>query len=77
VLGAVCPAEGKAAALVMPQANSKSRQQHLDLIAAAVTPGKYAVLVVDRAAWHVTKKLLMPAHLSILALPLYSGTESS
>jgi len=48
VFGAVRPAQGKAAALVMPQANSESMQQHLDLIAAAVTPGKYAVSVVDR-----------------------------
>lgn len=71
-LGRVCPAEGKAAALVMPQANSDSMQHHLDLIAAAVTPGKYAVLVMDRVAWHMTKKLLVPANLSILPLPPYS-----
>jgi hypothetical protein len=72
VFGAVCPAQDKAAALVMPKANSESMQQHLDLIAAAVTPGKHAVLVVDRAAWHGTEKLLMPANLSILPLPPYS-----
>ncbi len=51
--GAVCPAEGKAAALVMPKANSEGMQHYLDVIAAAVTSGKHAVLVVDRAAWHV------------------------
>ena len=72
VFGAVCPVEGKASALVMPAANSESMQHHLDLIAAAVTPGKHAVLVLDRAAWHVTEKLLMPANLSILPLPPYS-----
>lgn len=68
----VCPADGKAAALVMPKANSESMQHHLDLITAAVTSGKHAVLVVDRAAWHVTEKLLVPANLSILPLPPYS-----
>jgi transposase len=72
VFGAVCPAEGKASALVMPAANSESMQHHLNLIAAAVTPGKHGVLVLDRAAWHVTEKLLMPANLSILPLPPYS-----
>jgi hypothetical protein len=72
VFGAVCPAEGKAAALVMPKANSEGMQPHLDVIAAAVTPGKHAVLVMDRAAWHVTAKLLIPANLSILPLPPYS-----
>jgi transposase len=72
VFGAVCPAEGKAAALIMPQANSKGMQQHLEVIAAAVASGKHAVLVVDRAAWHVTAKLRIPANLSILPLPPYS-----
>lgn len=72
VFGAVCPAEGKAVALVMPKANSEGMQHHLDVIAAAVTSGKHAVLVVDRAAWHVTAKLRVPANLSILPLPPYS-----
>jgi transposase len=72
VFGAVCPTKGKAVALVMPKANSESMQHHLDLIAAAITAGKHAVLVVDRAAWHVTEKLLIPANLSLLPLPPYS-----
>jgi transposase len=42
------------------------------LIAAAVTPGQHAVLVVDRVAWHVNEKLLMTANLSILPLLPYS-----
>ena len=50
VFGAVCPAEGKAAALVMPKANSDSMQHPLDLISTAITPGKHGVLVADRAA---------------------------
>jgi len=56
----------------MPAANSESIQYHLNSIAAAVNPGKHAVLVLDRAAWHVTEKLLMSANLSILPLPPYS-----
>ena len=70
--GAVCPAEGKAVGIVMPKANSEGMQVHIDMIAAAVTSGKHAVLVVDRAAWHVTAKLRMPKNLSILPLPPYS-----
>lgn len=72
VFGAVCPAEGKASALVMPTANSESMQHPLNAIAAAVAPGKHAVLVLDRAAWHVTEQWRMPANLSILPLPPYS-----
>lgn len=72
VFGAVCPAEGKVVGLIMPKANSEGMQKHLDMIAAAVAPGKHAVLVVDRAAWHVTAKLQLPTNLSILTLPPYS-----
>jgi hypothetical protein len=72
VFGAVCPAEGKAAALVMPKANSDSMQRHLDLISTTITPGKHGVLVADRAAWHMTGKLLTgesfhPAPAALLA----------
>jgi transposase len=58
--------------LVMPKANSEGIQHHLDLIAATVTPGKHAVVIVDRADWHATGKLLIPVNLSILPLPPYS-----
>jgi DDE superfamily endonuclease len=77
VFGAVCPAEGKAAALVMPKANAESMQHHLDLIAESVAPGKHGVLVADRASWHVTEKFLIPANLSILPATLLARTESS
>ena len=42
------------------------------LIAEVGASGKHAVLVVDRAAWHVTEKLLISGNLSILPLPPYS-----
>lgn len=63
---------GEVVGLIMPKANSEGMQKHLDIIAAAVAPGKHAVLVVDRAAWHVTAKLRVPTNLSILTLPPYS-----
>lgn len=72
VFGAVCPTGGKAAALVMPKANSDSMQHPLDLISTAITPGKHGVLVADRAAWHMAGKLRIPGNLSILPLPPYS-----
>lgn len=72
VFGAVCPADGKAVGLIMPKTNSEAMQQHLDLIAASINSGKHAVLVVDRAAWHMTDKLFIPDNLSILPLPPYS-----
>lgn len=72
VFGAVCPGKDKASALVMPEANTEAMQQHLNGIAVAVEAGKHAVLVTDRAAWHMTKKLVCPGNLSIVPLPAYS-----
>ena len=72
MFGAVCPAEGKAAALIMPKANAESMQHHLNLIAQAIAPGKHGILVMDRAAWHMTGLLQIPANLSMLPLPSYS-----
>lgn len=72
VFGAVCPAEDKAYALVMPEANTEAMQHHLDGIAQTVGTGKHAVLVTDRAAWHTSKQLNCPNNLSLLPLPPYS-----
>jgi hypothetical protein len=35
-------------------------QYHLEVISESVSPGKNAVLVVDKAAWHLTGKLEVP-----------------
>ena len=34
-----------------------------------VAPNAHAALVVDRAGWHVTKKLVIPANITIILLP--------
>jgi len=47
-------------------------QKHLDEIAKQIEPGKHAVLVFDQAAWHTTKKLLLPKNMSLLPLPAAS-----
>src|SRR5258706_10139154 len=38
-------------------------------IAKTVAPGAYAVLLVDQAGWHLSARLLIPANITILALP--------
>jgi len=72
IFGAVCPENGKAAGLVMPKANTEGVQGHLDIISEAVTANKHALLIVDRAAWHLTEKLNIPDHITIMPLPPYS-----
>lgn len=53
----------------MPRANTEAMQVHLDEIAAAVSPGAHAVVLLDQAGWHTTTKLRIPANLSLLPLP--------
>ena len=49
IYGAICPAEGKGAALVLPHCNTEGMTLHLAEIAATVAPGAHAVLLLDQA----------------------------
>jgi transposase len=42
---------------------------HLAEIAAAVSPGAHAVLLLDQAGWHISGKLAVPTNITLLALP--------
>ena len=69
LFGAICPARGIGAGLVMPAANSQAMQAHLDLISHHVAPGAVAVLLLDRAGWHTTPHLKLPANIIPILLP--------
>ena len=69
IFGAICPAEGKGAGLVLPWCNTQAMDLHLQEISAAVAPGAHAVLIVDQAGWHMTPKLKPPDNITILPLP--------
>jgi transposase len=45
---------------------------HLAEIAKAVAPGAHGVLLLDQAGWHTTKKLIVPANITLLPLPARS-----
>src|SRR5271166_1357854 len=66
IFGAICPALGKAASLVMPFCNTEAMALHLQEIALAVEPGAHAVLFVDQAGWHVTAKLQVPENMTLV-----------
>ena len=51
IFGAICPAKGKGAGLVMPWCDTDAMAAHLIEISAAVDPGTHAVLIVDQAGW--------------------------
>jgi len=42
---------------------------HLAEISKRVTPGAYAVLLMDQAGWHTTNKLVVPPNITIVPLP--------
>ena len=69
IFGAICPAEGKAAGLVLPWCNTEAMNLHLAEISAGVAPGRHAVLIVDQAGWHLSKRLVVPANITTVPLP--------
>lgn len=72
LFGAVCPARGTTAALVMPFANTEAMNAHLAEIATTVAPGAHAVVVMDGAGWHGASALRIPDNISIVKLPPYA-----
>ena len=69
IFGAICPAKGKAAGLVLPFCNTEAMNLHLEEISFTVAPGAHAVLLVDQAGWHMTPNLRVPKNITIMALP--------
>src|SRR4051794_41717500 len=69
IFGAICPGNGKGAALVLPACNTEAMNLHLAEIAAEVAPGKHAVLVVDQARWHLSAGLVLPDNITLVVLP--------
>src|SRR3954454_17720306 len=64
IFGAICPQEGKGAALVLPRCDTQAMSLHLAEVAQAVAPGAHGVMLMDRAGWHRTKDLVVPDNLT-------------
>ncbi|MDQ3557591.1 MAG: IS630 family transposase [Pseudomonadota bacterium] len=69
IFGAICPAKGKGAGLVMPWCDTEAMAEHLKEISLAVDPGCHAVLMLDQAGWHGSARLPIPANITLLPLP--------
>lgn len=73
VLGAICPARGVGAAIIMPAVNIEAMNEHLKEISALVSVGAIALLVLDGAGWHQTGgELQVPDNIRLLPLPPYA-----
>jgi len=69
IFGAICPAKGKGAALVLPRADTEAMQLHLIEISKNVARNAHAAVLMDRAGWHITDKLNVPKNITIILLP--------
>src|SRR5216683_3306015 len=69
IFGAICPARGTGAGLVLPRCNTAAMALHLAEISQMVTPGAHAVLLLDQAGWHLSDKLDIPDNITLMPLP--------
>jgi transposase len=72
LFGAVCPERAAGVALVLPTVSTAAMQAMLEELAQAVSPGAHAVVLMDRAGWHIARDLAVPANLTPVFLPAYS-----
>jgi hypothetical protein len=72
LFGAVCPEPHAGVALVLPTVGAAAMQVRLDELSQAVAADAHAVVLMDRAGWHIAKNLAVPANLTLLFLPPYS-----
>ena len=69
IFGAICPKDGKGAALVLPKCNTEAMNLHLAEIATEVAPGRHAILLLDQAGWHLSSRLIVPPNITLVTLP--------
>jgi len=70
--GAVCPRTGQAHGWLMPKANTAAMNIFLEDFSRRIAPDTHVVMVCDRAGWHRSKKLNVPANITLTHLPPYS-----
>lgn len=69
---AVEPATGISVALQAPQVNTGTMSVFLRMVSESLEPRDHAVLIMDQAGWHVSRRLVVPSNITILLLPPYS-----
>jgi transposase len=69
LFGAVCPSRDTGVAIIMPYANTAAMRKHLEEISRAVAPSAHAMVILDQAGWHTTRKLKVPKNLTMVLLP--------
>lgn len=68
----MCPARDTGAALVMTRLDTQAMNLFLAELAQAVAPRAHAVVLMDKAGWHIADDLAVPANITPVFLPPYS-----
>lgn len=69
IFGAICPARGVGAAMIMPAPNTEGMNEHLKEISTQIAPSPIAVVICDGAGWHQRgKDLIVPDNIRLLSL---------
>ena len=69
VFAAVCPETGAASGLIAPEINTQVMNAFLEQFGRELPAEVHAVMVLDRAGWHVAKALNVPANVTLVHLP--------
>jgi len=72
IFGAICPAEGKGAAIVVPRCVTEAMTEHLAEISRHVAPDAHAVVLLDQAGWHLSRTLVVPDNITLVPLPAHA-----
>ena len=54
---------------MLPRCTTEAMTLHLAEISQAVAPDAHAVLLLDRAGWHVSTRLKVPSNITLVPLP--------
>jgi len=71
VYSAVCPFDGTLDCLVLPCVNSIAMSIFLDEVSKR-HPDRHIIMFLDKASWHRSGKLVIPANIQLIYLPSYS-----
>ena len=72
IFGAVCPQKDKGMGIIMPYSDTEAMLIHLKHISANISKGRHAIIIMDRASWHTTKKIKKFNNITIIHLPAAS-----
>jgi DDE superfamily endonuclease len=71
VYAAVAPAEGRMSEVILPSADTEMMSLFLEHVSKTFA-NYFVVMQVDRASWHHSKDLKIPANMRLIAQPAYS-----